>query len=94
MDMKCETRNVRGLHRAGSLKTVASDVAKCNVDLVAVQEDRWVEGGSQAADDYTLLAYGNVNANRHLGTGFFIHNGIISAVKTEEFISHSMSYAT
>jgi hypothetical protein len=30
--------NGRGLYRAGSLKTVASEMAKCNLDLVAVQE--------------------------------------------------------
>jgi len=26
-----------------------------NLDLVTVQEVRWVEGGSQPTDDYTLL---------------------------------------
>jgi len=37
---------------------------------VTVQEVRWVEGGSQPADDYTFF-YGNENADHHLGTDFF-----------------------
>jgi hypothetical protein len=49
-------------------------MAKCNLDLVAVQEIRWDEGGSQPTDNYTFL-YGNANANSHLSRGFFIHVG-------------------
>jgi hypothetical protein len=46
--LRFETWNVRSLYRAGSLKTVASELAKYkyNLDLVAVHEVRWVEGGS------------------------------------------------
>jgi len=36
--------NVRSLYRAGSLKTVASELAKYNLDSVAVQEVRCDEG--------------------------------------------------
>jgi hypothetical protein len=60
---------------------------------MAVQEVRWENSGSQPADDCTF-SYGNGNANHHLGTGFFIHKGIISAVKRVEFISDWMSYIT
>jgi hypothetical protein len=41
----------------GSLKTVASELAKYNLELVAVQKDRWVEGGSQPADNYKFFAW-------------------------------------
>jgi hypothetical protein len=41
------TWNVRNLYRTGLLTTVASELAKCNLDLVAVHEDIWVEGVSQ-----------------------------------------------
>jgi hypothetical protein len=40
---------------AGLLKTAASELAKCNLDVVAVQEVRWVEDDSQPAEDYTFF---------------------------------------
>jgi len=54
--MRYGTRNVWSRFRAGSLKTVASELAKYNLDLVAVQEVRWVEGSSRPAEDYTHLS--------------------------------------
>jgi len=44
-------------------------MAKHNLDLVAVQNVRWLEGGSQPADDYTVFP-GNGSAKYYLGTGF------------------------
>jgi exonuclease III len=44
--MRFGTWNVRSLYRAGSPKTAAGELAKYNLDLVAVQEVRWVEAGS------------------------------------------------
>jgi hypothetical protein len=60
---------------------------------VAVQEIIWVEGGSQPADHY-IFFHGNGNANHHLGTDFFLHKGILSAVKRVAFISERMLYIT
>jgi exonuclease III len=55
MDMRFGTWNVTSLCRAGSLKTVANELAKYSVNVVTAQEVRWVEGGSQPPDDYTVL---------------------------------------
>jgi len=66
------TWNVRGSCAAGLKKQVARKLQKYNLDLVAVQEVRWNNGGSQPADDYALF-YGNENANHRLGKGIFVH---------------------
>jgi hypothetical protein len=50
-------------------------------------------GASQPEDDYKFF-YGNGNADHHLGAGFFVHQGIRSAIKWAKFVSDRMSYIT
>jgi hypothetical protein len=56
MDLKFGTWYIRDVCRAGSLESVASELAKPNLDLVAVQEVRWDKGGSEPAYDLYIYA--------------------------------------
>jgi hypothetical protein len=52
MEMRFGIWKVRSLCTAGSPKTVASELAKYNIETVTAQYVRRDEGGSQPADDY------------------------------------------
>jgi hypothetical protein len=58
---------------------------------VGVQEVRWDKAGIIRAGDY-MLFYGKGNDNHQLGTGFFVYQRILPAVKKVEFVSDRMSY--
>jgi exonuclease III len=91
MDMRFGTWNVRNLYRSGSLKTVARELGKYKLELVGVQEVRWDKSSTERAQHYTFFC-GAGNEDNRLGTGFFVHKRIISAVRRVEFVSDRMSY--
>jgi len=86
--MRFVTRNVRFLHRSGSLTTADRELAKYKLDFVGVQD----RGGGRKDQGIIFFFYGKRNGNHQLGTGFFGHQSIVSAVKTGEFVSDRMSY--
>ena len=64
------TCNVQALYGSGSLTTVARKLARCKLDLVAVQEIGWDKGGTVRARDYNFF-HEKGNKNHKLGTGIF-----------------------
>jgi hypothetical protein len=80
MDMEFCMWNVRSQYRACSLMTVAKELSKYKLELVGLQEVRWDRGGTEPAGGYTCLC-GKRNDNHELGTGFFVHKRIMSAIK-------------
>ena len=52
--MRFGTWNVRSLYRAGSLTAAARELARYKLDLVAVQQVMWDNGGMVRAGDYNF----------------------------------------
>jgi hypothetical protein len=71
----------RSLHRTGALKTVVRELGKYKLDLMGVQEVRWEKSGAEWAEDCTFFC-GEGNGDHQLGTGFFMHKRVESAVRT------------
>jgi hypothetical protein len=80
MDLRFGIWNVKSFYRAGSLVTVSKQLSKYKLHLVGVQEVRWEGGGTEPAGEYTFSCRKEIE-NHELGTGFFVHKRITSAVK-------------
>jgi len=89
--MRFGTWNVGSLYRAGSFTAAARELEGYKVDLMGVQEIRLGKGSTVQAGVYNFF-YGKGNEIHQLGTGFFVHHGVVSAVKRAEFISDRLSY--
>ena len=85
------TWSIKSLYSAGSVTATARELARYKLDLVGMLEVRGDKRGTVRARDYNFL-YGKGNENRYLGTGFFVHQIITSAIKKVKFFSVWVSY--
>jgi hypothetical protein len=83
--------NVKSLYTLGAMKSVVGELEKYKLDLMGFQEVRWEGEGYQRVDNYIYL-YGKGKENHQIGTGFFVHNRIISAVIRVKYVNERMSY--
>jgi hypothetical protein len=83
--------NIRSLYWGSFLMTVFRELPRYRLYLVGMQEVRWDDNGTAPAGKYTF-SYGKGNEGPELGTKFFVHKRIISAVKRVEIVSDMMSY--
>jgi hypothetical protein len=68
--------------------TVPRELPKYKADLVGLQEIGWDKEGTVRVGEYTFF-YGKGQENHQLGTGFFVHQRIVLAIKRVEFVSDS-----
>jgi hypothetical protein len=78
------------MYRSGSLTKVARELVKYKLDLVDFLEIHWDKGSIIRAGGYIFFPYRKGNETHQLGTGFFIHQKIVSAINRVEFISDRM----
>jgi hypothetical protein len=89
--MRLGTWNVRRLFSAGSRTAAARESARYKLDLVGVQAVKWEKGVTIKAGDKNFF-YGKGNDNDQLGTEFFVHHRIVSAVMRVEFVNYRLSF--
>ena len=75
----------------GSVTTVARELARCKLDLVGVREVSWDKGGTIRAGDYIFFLWRR-QKNSLIGTGYFVHHRIASAVKRVDYVSGRKTY--
>jgi hypothetical protein len=78
------------MYRSSSLTTVARELVRHKLDFVGIQV-RWDIGGMLRARDYIFFLWKRKQKSS-TGNRIFVHQRIVSTVKTAEFPSDRVSY--
>ena len=70
-DFRIATWNVLSLYRAGTLKMLSEEVFRYNIDIMAIQEVRWIGQGIKNKENFSI--YYSCHPKNHVsGTGFIV----------------------
>uniref|UniRef100_A0A8D8XZ49 Craniofacial development protein 2 n=1 Tax=Cacopsylla melanoneura TaxID=428564 RepID=A0A8D8XZ49_9HEMI len=81
------TWNVLTLKQPGKMQEVASEMAKYNIDLIALQEVRWQGNGRIDKPDFSLMYSGNEENTGLYGTGFLVNKSVRKSVMEYEAVN-------
>ena len=91
--MTLGTWNVQSLNRPAAAYIVASELKAYKIDIVALQETRWIGDGVLKFDDYVFF-YGGGSVRHEFGTGFMLHKNLEESIKKFEIVNERMSCIT
>lgn len=87
--IRLATWNVRTLHTPGAFDILIKEAKRYRLDVVAIQEVRWIGDGTMVSDVYKLI-YGGTNQHA-FGTAFLIRSCYSEAIKGYSFLSDRLS---
>lgn len=70
------TWNVRSLYKTGALRALLQEIDKYNIDLIALQETRWIGNAIYDYKGHTVIYSGKENGQHEFGTAFIINKNI------------------
>lgn len=72
-DLIIGTWNVLTLNRAGALRTLSNELTELKLDIIALQETKWLGVNVLKTNGYVLYYSGKNTGNRSFGTGFLVN---------------------
>lgn len=89
-DLRIGTWNTQTLNKPGAFDNLLIEANKYSLDILTIQETRWIGEGSITKNNYTLL-YGGTDKHE-FGTAFLIKNTYMNSIKDLKFINKRLSW--
>lgn len=84
--------NIRTLNKSGVLKYVFEAYNMYKIDVLALQEIRWLNNGNVKMEKITLFYCGSNNGKHENGIGFMVHDKILPCIKNFSAVSDQIYY--